>query len=48
LINALGQTVKTGKLISGNADINLSELSEGIYLIVVGEENSSRPKVIKR
>jgi len=48
LINTLGQTVKTGKLIKGSSYIGIDELSEGIYFLIIGEENSSGLKVIKR
>ncbi len=48
LVNTFGQTVKTGKLAIGNSSIGISELSAGMYFLIVGDENSSRLKVIKR
>ena len=47
LINTFGQTVKTGKLITGSSSIGISELSAGMYVLFVGDENSPRLKVIK-
>jgi hypothetical protein len=48
LINSLGQTVKSGNLISGNTSFSISELSNGLYFLKVGEENTILQKVIKR
>jgi hypothetical protein len=48
LINTLGQTVKRGNLITDNSNIELTELSDGMYFLIFGEGNSSRLKVIKK
>jgi len=48
LINPSGQTVRMGKLITGSSRIDVSDLSNGMYLIRVGEEIGSGLKVIKK
>jgi PKD repeat protein len=46
LLNSLGQTLRTGKLVNGQATLDLQDLSPAIYLLRVGEEEVLR--VVRR
>lgn len=44
----LGRTMLTGKLILENSNININELSPGMYVLTIGEQNQKSFKLIKK
>lgn len=47
ITDALGKTVASGKLTAESSSINISELSAGIYMFKVSEQNQHSFKVVK-
>ena len=45
IVNALGQTVYSSRLVSGRNKVNLAELPNGIYIVQIKSE--SRTETIK-
>lgn len=48
IVDVLGKTVKTGMLNSETTNINISDLSKGVYFIKVDGQNSQSFKIIKQ
>ena len=49
LVNMLGQTVISNNLVNGNAQINVSELSNGVYFVrLINGSEVETVKVIKK